>query len=312
MDEVVFRHARVDRAAQRALSARSDAKGLLHLARHLAALGATGTAIAFSAGTWWLLPAMAAHGAVLIFLFAPLHESIHRTAFRSVWLNDAVACVCGALVMLPATWFRYFHFAHHRWTQDPARDPELAAAKPASIAAWLLHVSGARYWRAQSLGLIRRASGKVETFVPPKGQAAVVREARLHLLGYAAVAAAAGLAGSWAPVIYWVLPALLGQPLLRVYLLAEHTGCALGPDMLRNTRTTLTNGVVRFFAWNMPFHAEHHAFPAVPFHALPRMHGLLRDDLGVVAHGYLAVQREILLAMRNGGARRATTGAPTP
>lgn len=298
MDEVVFRHARVDRAAQRALAARSDAKGLAHLAGHLAVLAGTGTAVAFAGGTAWLVPAMALHGAVLVFLFAPLHESIHRTAFRSVWLNDLVAWLCGVLLILPPNWFRYFHFAHHRWTQDPLRDPELARPKPASLGAWLLYVSGLPYWRAQIGGLVRRAAGRVEDgFVPPKGRPAVIREARLHLLAYAVVAGAAVGAGSWAPLLYWLVPAVLGQPWLRLYLLAEHTGCPLVPDMLRNTRTTITNAAVRFLAWNMPYHAEHHAFPAVPFHALPRLHLRLRDELGMVSHGYPAAQREILTGL---------------
>jgi fatty acid desaturase len=100
-------------------------------------------------------------------------------------------------------------------------------------------------------------------------------------------------------VVYWAAPVLIGQPLLRLYLLAEHMGCPLVSDMLRNTRTTLSNAAVRRLAWNMPYHAEHHAFPAVPFHALPAVHRILRDDLVVVAPGYIAVQREILANLRD-------------
>ena len=38
----------------------------------------------------------------------------------------AVARACGLLLVLPADYFRAFHLRHHRFTQDPARDPELA------------------------------------------------------------------------------------------------------------------------------------------------------------------------------------------
>lgn len=31
----------------------------------------------------------------------------------------------------------------------------------------------------------------------------------------------------------------------------------------------------RKLAWNMPYHAEHHAWPSVPFHFLPFVHKLL-------------------------------------
>jgi fatty acid desaturase len=70
-------------------------------------------------------------------------------------------------------------------------------------------------------------------------------------------------------LIYWTVGA--HRPAFpALYLMAEHTGCALSSDMLANSRTTLTNAAVRFIVWNMPFHAEHHAFPSPPFHALPR------------------------------------------
>ena len=43
---------------------------------------------------------------------------------------------------------------------------------------------------------------------------------------------------------------------------------------------------MRFLAWNMPFHAEHHAWPSIPFHALPRTNALIRDRLRTTAPGY--------------------------
>ena len=98
------------------------------------------------------------------------------------------------------------------------------------------------------------------------------------------------------PVLFWVwiLPALIGQPALRVYLLAEHGDCPQVASILDNTRTTLTNRLVRLIAWNMPYHVEHHAYPNVPFHALPRLHRRMRDALRVTAPGYAAFTRRYL------------------
>ena len=100
--------------------------------------------------------------------------------------------------------------------------------------------------------------------------------------------------GSWAIGLYWLAPALLGQPALRLYLLAEHTGCPETPDMLRNSRTTRSNALVRWLAWNMPYHAEHHAFPGVPYHGLPALHARLKDHIAVQSPGYLAFHRAFL------------------
>ena len=124
------------------LDARSDRKGLRQLGWHLGALVASGSLAWSARGSLWLLPAMLGHGILLVSLFAPLHESVHWTAFRTRRLNDLVAWGCGAVLALPPAYFRAFHFAHHCHTQDPARDPELATPKPGKLADYLRHVSG--------------------------------------------------------------------------------------------------------------------------------------------------------------------------
>ncbi len=300
MDEAFATDSRLDKRALKALSRRSDLEGLTHLAGHLAVLGGTGTLVFHSLGSPLVVPALWLHGYVLVFLFAPLHETVHWTAFRTRLINDVVATLCGAILMLPARYFRAFHFAHHRFTQDPERDPELAAPKTASLACYALYLSGWSYWRDRLTSLPSHALGRVtETFVPAAQRRTVIREARLHLLGYALVLAGSWAVGSWAAAVYWLLPVVLGQPFLRLYLLAEHTGCPLTADMFENTRTTVSTPLVRWLAWNMPYHVEHHAFPALPFHALPDAHRVIRDKIAVLAPGYIAVNREILRSIGN-------------
>lgn len=282
------------KAALRALARRSDGRGLAQLAGHLVLLAVTGAFVLWSRGSWVVAPALVAHGIVLIFLFAPLHETIHRTAFRRRSLNDAVARVMGFLLVLPAGYFRGFHLQHHRFTQDRRRDPELAAPPLHSRAGYLRHVSGLPYWRERIRTTMRHAVGRVsEAFIPESQRPAVVREARLHLAGYAILASASLAAGTAALLWLWVLPALIGQPFLRLYLLAEHSGCAQVPDMLANSRTTLTNPLLQALCWNMNLHSAHHAYPAVPFHALPAADALLAPAVQRRSRGYLSVQREI-------------------
>jgi fatty acid desaturase len=280
------------------LAARSDARGLAQLAGHLGALCATGALAWAARGTCWLPPALLLHGIVLTFLFAPLHEGVHWTAFRSRRLNDAVAWACGALLLLPPAYFRAFHFAHHRHTQDPLRDPELATPKPRTLGGYLLHVSGLPYWCERIATTVRHAGGRVdEPFIGARQRPAIIREARL-LLGVYGLAVLGSIAAANAALLYlWLVPALLGQPFLRLYLLAEHTGCPLVANMLENSRTTRSLAAIRRLAWNMPFHAEHHAYPALPFHALPAAHRLLTAQITVQAPGYVAVHREIVAGL---------------
>jgi fatty acid desaturase len=290
----------VDRETFRSLSQRSNARGFLQLAAHLALLGATGCLVWATRGSFWRLPALLLYGIVLDFVFCALHESVHRTAFSSRRINDAVAFVAGALLMLPAEFFRAFHFAHHRFTQDPARDPELALRAPATLSVYLWRVSGIPNWSKRlSVTLTHALTGRVtEPFVAEGKRALIVREARILWLCYAAVLALSIYFRSTAALVYWIVPVMLGQPFLRLYLLSEHMGCPLTEDMYANTRTTYTNAAVRLLAWQMPFHVEHHAFPAVPFHALARLNALIRPRIQVSAPGYLALHAALVRGMR--------------
>ena len=291
-------------ALVRGFSARSDAAGALRLAIHLVLLIGAGVLVWASLGTWWLLPAMMVQGIVQVALFAGLHECVHRTPFRNRLANDATAAAIGLVAVLPAGFFRRFHFAHHRFTQDPERDPEAPTAKPESWGQYLRYVSAWNYWRDRIGELFRHAAGRVSAdFVPAGERAAVAREARWHLAVYALVGLAVAF-GRPEPFVFWLGPALLGQPFLRLYLLAEHTGCPLGPDMLTNTRTTFTLWPLRLLMWNMPYHVEHHVYPAVPFHALPRLHRAMADRLVETAPGYMAFHRRYQAALGAGtGAR---------
>jgi fatty acid desaturase len=300
MDEVFAPTDVLDKRVLKRLSRRSDLKGAVQVLSHGAALTLAGALVWRTAGTAWLALSLPLYALLLIFLFAPLHETIHRTAFRTKALNDAVAWVCGAVLLLPPGYFRAFHFTHHRHTQDPARDPELATPKPATLRGYLWLATGLPFWRERSTMLLRHALiGQVdESFIIERLRPAIAREARLLLTLYAVIAVASILTGSWAAVLLWIAPALIGQPALRLYLLAEHTGCPLVPDMFENSRTIVSNRLVRWLAWNMPFHVEHHAYPAVPFHAQPAAHEVIKERIAVQAPGYLAAQRDILAGLK--------------
>lgn len=293
----------IGRAELKRLSERSDARGLLQLGGHVALLIVTGWLVYSSFGTPWLWPAMFVHGVVLIFLFAPLHETIHRTAFLRRALNDVVAFAIGVLLALPREYFRAFHFAHHRFTQEAA-DPELATNKPGNVRQLLWHVTGLPLWWWLLKGLVQRAGGNLTEpfYATGRVRRSVILESRWVLAIYAGALAGSIATGSTLLLWYWVIPALLGQPMLRLYLLAEHTACPRSADMLENSRTTYTNALVRFLTWNMPFHAEHHAWPSIPFHALPATNAIIRDRLRTTARGYGGALRDIWQTMRAGQA----------
>ncbi|MCV0395378.1 MAG: fatty acid desaturase [Rhizobiaceae bacterium] len=287
-------------AAERArLTERTDRHGLIRLASHFGAIILLAALIAAGALGWAVL--VLPLGILLVFLFTLLHETVHETPFRSAWINRWVARVCAFVLFLPPQWFRFFHLAHHRHTQDPERDPELASPKPDTLWRYVVHVSGLPIWRSQLTTLFANAFGRAEyEYVPASVRPRLVREAGLMLALYVLLAVGSLIAGSTLLVWIWLLPLPVGQPFLRLYLLAEHGRCPPVANMLENTRTTFTNGLVRWIAWNMPYHAEHHSYPLVPFHKLPDFHRLTRDRLRTTERGYARFNRRYLAEMGRG------------
>ncbi|MDA8746989.1 fatty acid desaturase [Litoreibacter sp.] len=267
-----------------ALTERENRAGLIHLAGHFALICVMGALVAARIPFWgFILPL---HGIALVFLFTLEHETTHQTPFAHTGLNDWIGRLCGVVILLPFEWFRYFHLAHHRHTNDPDHDPELTSgAKPDTWKAYLIYVSGFGYWSSMTRQLWLNATGQANApYLPARTIPRIKREARIMIALYAF----ALLSLLITPVLLWVwvVPVLLGQPALRLYLLAEHGRCAFVANMLENTRTTYTNRFMRFIAWNMPYHAEHHAAPQVPFHKLPQLNTYLKDKLQVTSNSY--------------------------
>ena len=275
------------------LTQRSDAKGLAQLGAHLGLLILAGIALQASRDSLWLLITLPVYAALLIFLFAPLHETIHFTVFKTRWLNNLVAAPIGFLLLIPFQAFRVFHYVHHRHTQNPELDPELLEMKPLHQKYWW-YLSGLPTWWQSLQSIWRHATvGVSESYIDERHHATVIKEARIHLAGYVLLLLWSLLFSNGFLWWFWVLPALIGQPLLRLYLLAEHSGCDYSDNMLENSRTTYTLPWVNFLAWNMPYHAEHHYLASGPFHALPALHAYTGQQVKYRGDGYYRVNREI-------------------
>lgn len=278
----------------RALMRRSDGPGLRRLAVHLGLIVGAAVGVLAARGTRWLWPAMALLGLFEILLFAPHHEVTHATPFRSKWPNRIVGVVAGFLLVLPPRAFRAFHIAHHRYAQDPTRDPELAGARTLTRTRYAWRLTGIPVWIANCRELVAIAAGSADRgWISPDSRPLIVREARYYLGAYTVMAIGAILLRTTVPLTLWVGPALLGQPALRYLLLAEHTGCPQVADPWTNTRTTLASAPLRYLFWNMNYHAEHHLVAGVPFHALPRLHALVGSRLATVDRGYHTAHRAI-------------------
>ena len=111
------------------LNQSSDVAGFVQLSFHAgcAILAACVVHFSLQAGSrTGLVAGEVLLGFVSSFYFTGFHEFIHNTAFRTKWINTLLSQVVGFFIFRGANWFWCFHWLHHRYTQDPERDPELS------------------------------------------------------------------------------------------------------------------------------------------------------------------------------------------
>ena len=279
------------------LNTGSDRPGVIRLISHLLTIGIGGWLWAHAGLPVLLrLAGLLASGIGLATAFAPLHECCHRTAFRSRRVNDAVAWCAGLLCFYNSTFYRRYHQWHHRYAHQIGLDPELDDSFPTTRFSYLLEITGWNWWIGKFRGYAQLLFGDLSglAYLNPEVIPQIRRSVRLQFAIYGALALVSVLNGSGFLFWNWLLPLAIGQPFLRLAMLAEHSGCSFDGDGTTNTRTTLTHPVVAWQMWNMPFHAEHHLYASLPFHSLPAAHRWIGPALKHLDPGYLAVHRKLL------------------
>ncbi len=302
MDEVFVRRDVIDAAQLRRLCAPSDAAGFRQTLAHLGAIAVTGTLLWHWRGTGWAVPLFVLHGVLLNFLYAGQHELSHWTVFRTSWLNEWVGRLFGFVLFYPRSFDQVQHMAHHRFTQDWAKDGELVRERY-TLGSYLLWMSGVTYWYTRWRRILRFSAGMVtEPYLPVKRHPELIREARLHLAGYALIAGLSVAARSWAAVILWLAPMLAMKCVHQLQNTIEHLGLTHEDNVLANTRSTRTNALMRWLGWQMQYHTAHHAFPGVPFHRLHELHQAIFTARGTAppSMSYLGFQMAVLRAFAKG------------
>ncbi len=274
---------------------RRNAPGLIFFIGHLLAMLCTGTLLHFSLNSIWVVPCTILHGVVIVYWFQPFHEAAHGTPFRSAGLNQALSWFAGVLVMLTPTYFYHEHMRHHRYTQHPKLDPEripLADSRPG----YWLYLTGLPYFFYICRALILHSLGRFDTqergFLPASARPLVIRQSRILCLIYAAVFVVS-LLGFHQFLVYWLVPRIAGEFAQRIVRVTEHQTCPLVPDLRRNTRSVIALAPLQLLGWYSCYHAEHHLSPNTPFHAMPRLHQRLRDDIAHMSPSYIAAHQEI-------------------
>jgi fatty acid desaturase len=278
-------HSDIPRKTMKELMTRSDSPALRDTIIWLGLLAFFATAGVALWSTWWTVPCFVVYGVLYgSACDSRWHECGHGTAFRTAWMNDLVYHIASFMVMRnPVSW-RWSHSRHHTDTIIVGRDPEIAFMRPPALIFGAMHFVGVPdiflHFRVLAKNAVGIISDDEKNYIPAQDWPKVIFWARLHVAIQIGAIALALITRSILPLLLIGGPRIYGTWHMVMTGLLQHGG--LAEDVLDhrlNSRTLYMNPVSRWIYWNMNYHIEHHMFPMVPYHALPHLHALIKDDL---------------------------------
>jgi fatty acid desaturase len=244
------------------------------------------------------------------FAFAGQHEFLHRNAFKTKWINDLCLFYTGVFCCELGAHERVMHKQHHTYTNNIDKDPELTSYYsreelenpgfrniPFSRIMYFRQFLDIPYtlkcrvgrilWSA--LGYPVDYSGwgwslKEWTYSSESGiMQDLQRTAIMQILHYVVIFGLFGrdVEGLKNLAFWWVVPVLIGYPVVNYFRNLEHADCEVSkdPNCLRNTRSVRSNLIIRVLLWDTNFHAEHHCYPMVPFYNLHKLNDLMYEHV---------------------------------
>jgi Na+-transporting NADH:ubiquinone oxidoreductase subunit F len=293
----------VPRETMRKLLERRDGPALRDTFIWFALLLGTGYATYALWGSWWALVPYTIYAVIYASTSdSRWHESSHGTAFKTDWMNNALYEIASFMVMRESTLWRWSHTRHHSDTIIVGRDPEIAVPRPPDLRAFVLSFLNIGVYPVYFKKILSHSLGRMSaderTFIPESEFPKIYFKARICVAIYLGVIALAIATHSILPLLFVGLANIFGTWLMPIYGYTQHAGLAENVlDHRLNCRTVHMNFIHRYLYWNMNYHVEHHMFPLVPYHALPKLHEIVKDDMPEPYPGLLSAWREIIPAV---------------
>jgi fatty acid desaturase len=297
-------HSEVPRKVMKDLMARTDGPAIRDTIIWLGSMLLLAGIAIWLWPSWWAAPVLLAYGVLYgSATDSRWHECGHGTAFKTRWMNDAVYQIASFMIVRNPVEWRWSHTRHHTDTIIVGRDPEIVFMKPIELFRIFLNFFGildaVSGWKKMLRYSVGRIDQGVMDYVPESERPQLLMVARVWLAIYLAVIGLSFATGSILPLLLVGLPRLYGAWHHVMTGLLQHGGLAEDViDHRLNSRTVYMNPISRFIYWNMNYHIEHHMFPMVPYHALPKLHELIKGDLPVPNRSIWHAYREMWPAIK--------------
>ena len=298
----------IDRKTLKKLSQRKDWPALLHFIIYFCTLFISGYLAYLTWGSWLSILFFFLYGTIYSFSVSNWHETVHKTAFKTRWVNEFFYHIASFMSDFEGFRWRWSHTFHHSNTLQTKDDydHEIQVARPTDLIAFFLnfipfadllfpHRLVKYEVLKHSLGIF---SPVVKITAPEKEKKKMLWNSRLYVLIWTSVIMFSIYYQTILPILYIILPTYYGKPLWFLVNVTQHLGAALNTkDHRESTYSLNINPIFSFYYWHMEFHLEHHMFPMVPSYNLKKLQNYIKDQTPKPFSSLFAFYKEILPAV---------------
>ena len=298
----------IDKKELKELSKRKNLPALFHFFIYFSALFISGYLAYITWGTWLSIVFFFIYGTIYTFSVSNWHETVHRTAFKTRWLNEIFYHVASFMADFEGFRWRWSHTFHHSNTlhTEDKYDHEIQISRPTDLLAFFLnfipftdlffpHRLIKYEVLKHSLGFF---SPVIDVSAPPKEKKKILWNSRLYIVIWISIIIFSIYFQTILPILYFILPNYYGKPIWFMVNVTQHLGAALDKkDHRESTYSLKINPIFSFLYWHMEYHLEHHMFPMVPSYNLKKLHHIIKNQNPPPKNGLWDAYKEIIPAI---------------
>ena len=305
VDSAIWFKPKINSKRLKELSKRSDTPGLVHFAIYFSSLIFFGYLSYAFWGTWFFLLFFFIYSTIYTFGVANTHETVHRTAFKTRWINEVFCYISFFQLHSEPLSFRWSHTFHHSKTlqTEGEYDHEIEVSRPTDLIRFFLkfvpltdlfYIHQSSFVNITKLAFgIMSPSNKITA--PKDQQKKITRNARFLLLIWFLIFSVSFYFSTLWPIIFYFLPPFVGRPIHYALNVTQHLAAKLDTkDHRCSTHTVILNPILSFYYWHMEYHIEHHMFPMVPSYNLKKLRKEIESELPTPFNGLYDFYSKVL------------------
>ena len=295
----------IDKKKLKDLSKRKNLPALIHFFIYFSLLFISGYLAYLTWGTWISFCLFFVYGTIYTFSVSNWHETVHKTAFKTRWLNEIFYHITSFMSDFEGFRWRWSHTFHHSNTLQTKDDydHEIQISRPTDLIAFFLNfipftdlLFPHRLIKFEvfkhSLGIFNPV---VAISAPTKEKKKILWNSRLYVLIWLSIIIFSIYFETILPILYLLLPNYYGKPIWFLVNVTQHLGAALDKkDHRINTFSVKINPIFSFLYWHMEYHLEHHMFPMVPSYNLKKLQNLIKDQVPKPFPSLFSFYRQVL------------------